>query len=42
METFLAALARTHGGARGWARAAGLDDDVLDGLHEVLVESPPS
>ena len=29
-------------GAHGWARAAGLDDDVLDGLHEVLVESPPA
>ena len=42
METFLGALARTHGGAHGWARAAGLDDDVLDGLHEVLVESPPA
>ena len=42
METFLAALARTHGGAHGWARAAGLGDDVLDGLREVLVESPPA
>ena len=30
METFLAALARRHGGAHGWARAAGLGDDVLD------------
>ena len=30
METFLAALARSHGGAHGWARAAGLGDDVLD------------
>ena len=40
METFLAALARSHGGAHGWARAAGLGDDVLDALREVLVEAP--
>ena len=36
----LAALARSHGGAHGWARAAGLGDDVLDALREVLVEAP--
>ena len=40
METFLAALARSHGGAHGWARATGLGDDVLDALREVLVEAP--
>jgi hypothetical protein len=40
METFLAALARRHGGAHGWARAAGLGDDVLDALREVLVDAP--
>jgi protein-tyrosine phosphatase len=42
MQTFLAALASTHGGAHGWARSAGLGDDVLGALHEVLVEAPRS
>jgi hypothetical protein len=37
MEKFLDALHETHGDARGWARAAGLDAGVLRSLHEVLV-----
>ena len=38
METFLAALARSHGGAEGWARTAGIDDATLESLRAVLVE----
>jgi hypothetical protein len=37
METFLAAVASTHGDAEGWARDAGLTDDTLASLHAVLV-----
>jgi protein-tyrosine phosphatase len=37
MRTFLELLDEHHDGARGWARAAGLDDDVLDRLTELLV-----
>ena len=33
METFLQALADGYGGAEGWARAAGLDDDTLASLR---------
>jgi hypothetical protein len=38
METFLAAVQTTHGDAAGWARDAGLTDDVVASLHAVLVE----
>jgi hypothetical protein len=37
METFLAAVRATHGDAEGWARDAGLSDDVLVSLRAVLV-----
>jgi hypothetical protein len=37
MVTFLDALARTYGGAVGWARAAGLGDDVIASLRQALV-----
>jgi protein tyrosine/serine phosphatase len=37
MVTFLDALARTYGGAAGWARAAGLGDDVIASLSQALV-----
>jgi protein tyrosine/serine phosphatase len=40
MQTFLDALSRTQGGAEGWARAAGLRDEVGDTLRELLVETP--
>jgi protein-tyrosine phosphatase len=40
METFLGALTRTYGGAEGWARAAGIDDDVLRSLRDALVQRP--
>src|SRR5438045_3720734 len=38
MVTFLDAVGRGYGGARGWARAAGLDDDVVTSLRDALVE----
>jgi protein tyrosine/serine phosphatase len=38
MEKFLDAIHETHGDAAGWARDAGLGDDVLASLHEVLVK----
>ncbi|HSL57672.1 MAG TPA: tyrosine-protein phosphatase [Acidimicrobiales bacterium] len=38
MRAFLAHLEREHGGARGWARAAGVGDDVLDELSHRLLE----
>jgi hypothetical protein len=37
METFLAAVRDTHGDATGWARDAGIADDTLVSLREVLV-----
>jgi hypothetical protein len=37
MEAFLAAVRATHGDAEGWAREAGLDDDVVTSLRDVLV-----
>jgi len=37
MEKFLAALHDGYGGAEGWARTAGLSDDTLVSLREVLV-----
>jgi protein tyrosine/serine phosphatase len=40
METFLAAVHERHGGAEGWARAAGISDATLDALRDVLVDSP--
>lgn len=38
METFLAALSRSYGGAEGWARAAGIDDATLASLRAALVD----
>jgi protein-tyrosine phosphatase len=40
MHTFLAAVARTYGDATGWARSAGIADDVIASLRAVLVETP--
>jgi hypothetical protein len=40
METFLDAVTRAYGGATGWARAAGLDDDLLRSLRTALVDPP--
>jgi protein tyrosine/serine phosphatase len=40
METFLGAVASTHGDAAGWARDAGLTDDTVASLHAVLVTGP--
>jgi hypothetical protein len=37
MEAFLAAVRATHGDAEGWAREAGLDDEVVTSLRGVLV-----
>jgi hypothetical protein len=37
MEKFLGALRDGYDGAHGWARAAGLSDDTLASLHDVLV-----
>jgi protein-tyrosine phosphatase len=37
METFLAAVRDTHGDAEGWARDAGLSDDTLSSLRDVLL-----
>jgi hypothetical protein len=37
METFLAAVRATHGSAEGWARDAGISDDIVTSLHAVLV-----
>jgi len=37
METFLGAVRATHGDVHGWARDAGLSDDVLASLRAVLV-----
>ncbi len=37
METFLAAVRETHGDAEGWARDAGLSDDTLSSLRDVLL-----
>ena len=39
METFLDGLGREHGGAAGWARAAGIDDAVITSLHDALVDA---
>jgi protein-tyrosine phosphatase len=38
MQTFLDALTRTHGGAEGWAKDAGLEDEILDALRDALVD----
>jgi hypothetical protein len=38
MQTFLAGLDRDHGGAAGWARASGIDDDSLARLRTLLVD----
>lgn len=38
MRRFLEVLDERHGGARGWAKSAGLGDDVVDGLASGLVE----
>jgi hypothetical protein len=40
MRRFLLALEERHGGARQWAKAAGIDGDALDGLAEALVGRP--
>jgi hypothetical protein len=40
MRTFLEGLVRTYGGAAGWARSAGLGDDIVDALRDALVERP--
>ncbi len=37
METFLAAVHDRHGDAHGWARDAGLTDETIGALHDVLV-----
>lgn len=37
MEKFLDALHHRYGGAEGWARAAGISDDTLASLREVLL-----
>jgi protein-tyrosine phosphatase len=42
MEMFLGAVAQQYGDARGWARAAGISDDVLESLHDVLVDTSPA
>jgi protein tyrosine/serine phosphatase len=38
METFLAAVRDQHGSTDGWARSAGISDDTLAALREVLVD----
>jgi protein-tyrosine phosphatase len=38
MRTFLADLERRHGGARNWARHAGLTDHDIDALRRCLLE----
>jgi protein-tyrosine phosphatase len=38
MRAFLAALDERYGGARGWALAAGLSEDTLRRLEELLLE----
>jgi protein tyrosine/serine phosphatase len=38
MERFLQGLTDGYGGADGWARAAGLDDDTLTSLRAALVQ----
>ena len=38
METFLVAVREQHGSVDGWARSAGISDDTLAALREVLVD----
>lgn len=40
MQRFLDQLEERHGGARGWARSAGVGDDVLDRLAAGLLDRP--
>jgi hypothetical protein len=37
METFLRGLTDRYDGAEGWARAAGLEEEMLASLRAVLV-----
>ena len=41
METFLGAVTQEYGDARGWAHSAGIGDDVIESLHDLLVDGSP-